>query len=97
MLKCRLFFFQFVRVCVCGLFFFHSSLHEFTLRASQLADGASPGPADHDWLRCSHQVRGQREALAGHHVEEKRRTVPWLVAVIPAVGCVFVLVEEAEW
>lgn len=55
--------------------FFDSPLHKFTLRASQVGEGASPGSADHDWLRCSHQVRGQREALTGHHVEEKRRIV----------------------
>lgn len=64
-----------VQVVFSSLFFLDSFLHKFTLRASEVGEGASPGPADHDWLRCSHQVRGQREALTGHHVEEKRRIV----------------------
>lgn len=70
---------------VCGFFF----LHEFPLRASQLADRASPGPADHDWLRCSHKVRGQREALTGHHVEEKRRIVQRLAGSDSTSGCLW--------
>lgn len=82
----------FLSVC-----FFDSPLHKFTLRASQLAKRASPGPADHDWLRCSHQVRGQREALTRHHVEKKRRIVPRWVALIPAAGCVCVCAVCLCW
>lgn len=62
-------------------------------RAAKVADRASSGPADCDWIWCSHQVLSHWKTTTRHNVEEERRTVQRWVGMIWAV----VFLHPCQW